>query len=98
MLASARGCVDDNFAYAFWRLAGFYPWQRETADLPTIRLSARGYLPTEACRIRFRPRSRQTGKGLSHLQFLKRKREKRPGEWLEGFDDPSVCSYPPEDI
>jgi hypothetical protein len=97
MLASARGCVDDNFAYAFWRLAGFYPWQRETADLPTIRLRPEDI--AEGCqRIRFRPRSRQTGKGLSHLQFLKRKREKRPGEWLEGFDDPSVCSYPPEDL
>ena len=54
--------------------------------------------PKEAWRIRFRPRSRQTGKGLSHLQFLKRKREKRPGEWLEGFDNPSICSYPPEDL
>jgi hypothetical protein len=30
--------------------------------------------------------------------MLKRKREVRPGEWLEGFDDPSICSYPPEDI
>ena len=49
-------------------------------------------------RIRFRPRSRQPGKGLSPLQFLKRKREKRPGEWLEGFDNPSICSYPPEDL
>jgi hypothetical protein len=97
MLASARGCVDDNFAYAFWRLAGFSPWQRETADLPTIRLRSED-IAEGSLRIRFRPRSRQTGKGLSHLQFLKRKREKRPGEWLEGFDDPSVCSYPPEDL
>jgi hypothetical protein len=30
--------------------------------------------------------------------LLKRKREVRPGEWLEGFDDPSICSYPSEDI
>jgi hypothetical protein len=97
MLASARGCVDDNFAYAFWRLAGFYPWQRETADLPTISLRPED-IADESRRIRFRPRSRKSGKGLSHLQFLKRKREKRPGEWLEGFDDPSVCSYPPEDL
>lgn len=97
MLASARGCIDDNFAYAFWRLAGFYPWQRETADLPTLRLRPED-MADGSRRIRFRPRPRQTGKGLSHLQFLKRKREKRPGEWLEGFDDPSVCSWPPEDV
>jgi hypothetical protein len=97
LLASARGCVDDNFAYAFWRLAGFYPWQRESADIPSLRLRPED-IADGSRRIRFRPRPRQTGKGLSHLQFLKRKREKRPGEWLEGFDDPSVCSYPPEDL
>lgn len=97
MLAAARGCVDDNFAYAFWRLAGCYPWQRETADLPTLRLRPED-LAGGSRRIRFRPRARQAGKGLSHLQFLKRKGEKRPGEWLEGFDNPSICSYPPEDL
>jgi hypothetical protein len=97
MLAAARGCVDDNFAYAFWRLAGFYPWQRESADLPTLRLRPED-LAAGSRRIRFRPRARQGGKGLSHLQFLKRKGEKCAGEWLEGFDDPSICSYPPEDL
>jgi len=25
-------------------------------------------------------------------------KERRPGEWLEGFSDPFICSYPPEDI
>ncbi len=97
MLAAARGCVDDNFAYAFYRLATFYPWQTEVSDLPTVRLA-----PDDVwggCRrIRFRPKSRQKRKGLSHLQFLKRKRETRPGEWLEGFDNPSICSFPPEDL
>lgn len=97
MLAAARGCLDDNFAHAFWRLAGFYPWQRESAELPTLRLRPED-LAAGSRRIRFRPRSRQEAKGLSHLRFLKRKGEKRPGEWLEGFDNPSVCSYPPEDL
>lgn len=96
LLAAARGCVDDNFAYAFWRLATHYPWQRETAEIPTIAIS-----PEEiwggSRRIRFRPREKRK-KGLSHLGFLKRKKEKRPGEWLDGFDDPSICSYPPEDL
>ncbi|ABB30272.1 hypothetical protein GeomeDRAFT_2408 [Geobacter metallireducens RCH3] len=96
LLAAARGCIDDNFAYAFWRLATHYPWQRTDADLPTLAIS-----PEEiwggARRIRFRPRQ-QRQKGLSHLGFLKRKKEKRPGEWLEGFDNPAICSYPPEDV
>lgn len=96
LLAAARGCIDDNFAYAFCRLATCYPWQSESSDLPTIRIS-----PEELWggtrRIRFRPRQKRS-KGLSRMGMLKRKREQRPGEWLEGFDDPSICSYPPEDI
>ncbi len=97
LLASARGCVDDNFAYAFFRLATFYPWQREETTITTLRLRPED-IAAGSRQIRFRPRVRRREKGLSHLQFLKRKRERKPGEWLEGFDDPSICSYPPEDL
>ena len=96
LLAAARGCIDDNFAHAFCRLATSYPWQSASSDLATISIS-----PEEmwggSRHIRFRPRQKRS-KGLSQLGMLKRKREVRPGEWLEGFDDPSICSYPPEDI
>jgi hypothetical protein len=96
LLAAARGCIDDNFAYALCRLATCYPWQTESSDLATISIS-----PEElwggSRHIRFRPRQKRH-KSLSRMGLLKRKREKRPGEWLEGFDDPSVCSYPQEDI
>ncbi|MDD2851059.1 MAG: hypothetical protein PHY09_04060 [Desulfuromonadaceae bacterium] len=96
LLVAARGCIDDNFAYAFCRLATCYPWQSASSDLATISIS-----PEEiwggSRHIRFRPRQKRH-KGLSQLGLLKRKREKRTGEWLEGFDDPSICSYPPEDI
>jgi hypothetical protein len=96
LLAAARGCIDDNFAYAFCRLATCYPWQTESSDLASITIT-----PEEiwggSRHIRFRPRQKRN-KGLSRLGLLKRKREQRPGEWLEGFDDPSICSYPPEDI
>lgn len=96
LLAAARGCIDDNFAYAFCRLATFYPWQSESSDLSTITIS-----PEEiwggSRQIRFRPRQKRN-KSLSRMGLLRRKREKRPGEWIEGFDDPSICSYPKEDI
>ena len=97
LLTTARSCIDENFAYAFYRLATFPPWQRPEGEIPTIRLHPED-LWGDSRRIRFRPRERQRGKGLSPLAFLKRKREKRPGEWLEGFDNPSICSYPPEDL
>ena len=97
ILTSARACVDDNFAYAVWRLASHYPWQRETADIPTVRLRPED-LWEASRRIRFRPRPRREEKGLSQLRFLQRKRERRPGEWLAGFDTDAICSYPPEDV
>jgi hypothetical protein len=97
LLSSARGCVDDNFAYAYCRLATFYPWQREEAEIQTIRLSPED-ISEETRFIRFRPRQMKHDKGLSPLQFLKRKREKKEGDWISGFDNPSICSYPPEDI
>lgn len=96
LLSAARGCVDDNFAYAFWRLACCYPWQKEDAEIPVIHLRAED-LYDQTRLIRFRPRKRG-GKGVNDLRFLNRRREKRPGEWLEGFDDASVCSWPPEDL
>jgi hypothetical protein len=96
LLAAARGCVDDNFAYAFCRLATFYPWQSESSDLPTISITPEEFWGASR-NIRFRPRQKRT-KGLSQFGIRKRKREKHPGEWLEGFDDPSICSYPQEDI
>jgi hypothetical protein len=96
ILAAGRGCVDDNFAHALCRLATRYPWQSETCDLATIRISPQE-LWGDVRRIRFRPRQMRR-KELSSFGFLKRRRELRPGEWLEGFDDPSVCSYPPEDL
>jgi len=97
MLAAARGCLDDNFAYAFFRLASCYPWQREGSDLPTLRLTA-AELWSGTRRIRFRPKQRQRVKGRSALAMLNRKKERTPGDWLKGFDDPSICSYPPEDL
>jgi hypothetical protein len=97
MLAAARGCLDDNFAYAFFRLAASYPWQREASDLPTLRLSAAD-LSSSTRRIRFRPKEPQRSKGRSTLKMMNRKKERTPGDWLKGFDDPSICSYPPEDL
>ncbi len=97
MLTSARSCVDDNFAYALFRLASFPFWQREESDLPTIRLTAED-LWSGSRRIRFRPTEKHRQKGLSPLAYLKRKKEKRPGDWLNGFDNESICSYPPEDL
>ncbi len=96
LLTAARSCVDDNFAYALCRLATFYPWQTESSDLATVRIAPEDIWGGSR-QLRFRPRQKRS-KGLSQIGLLKRKKEHHPGEWLAGFDDPSICSYPPEDI
>lgn len=96
LLTAARACLDDNFAHSLLRLAVRYPWQREAAEVQTVSISPEEYWGRVRS-LRFRPRE-QRRKGLSQLQFLKRRKEQREGEWLEGFDDPSICSYPPEDV
>ncbi|NVM23280.1 MAG: hypothetical protein HWN68_16040 [Desulfobacterales bacterium] len=97
LLTAARGCVDDNFCYAFWRLGSFYPWQKAQSSVATIRMSGEMlWLGTRKIRIRRRlPRIKRRP---VYIPKKRRMRESRPGEWLEGFTDPYICSYPPEDL
>ncbi len=62
LLTAGRGCVDDNFAYALWRLATCYPWQREVSEIPTLRLHPDD-LWKASHRIRFRPREKRQVEG-----------------------------------
>ncbi len=95
LLHAARASVDDNFCYEMWDLGTFYPWQRETSDLPTVRIRGEDiWFGSRKMRIRrFIPRRK-----ARRFRLKKRRREKYPGQWLEGFDGSSVCSHPPEDL
>ncbi len=97
LLTSARGCVDDNFCYAFWRLGSFYPWQKPQASIATIRISGEMlWLGTRKIHIRRRlPRIKRRP---VYIPRKRRMKERKSGEWLEGFADPYICSYPPEDL
>jgi hypothetical protein len=97
LLTAARGCVDDNFCYAFWRLGSFYPWQKAQSSVATIRMSGEMlWLGTRKIHIRRRiPRIKRRPVCIPRKRRIK---ERRPGEWLEGFEDPYICSYPPEDL
>lgn len=99
LLAAARGTVSDNFAWELHRLATAYPLQAERAsDLPTARLRAeeifRGIRRIRLIRRLRRPKSR----GLENLLRRRRRDERWPGEWLQAFDENSICSFPPEDL
>ncbi len=96
-VASAKACVDENFAYELWELGCTYPWQRELAeDLPTTRITGED-LWLGVRRLRIRPRLFKKRRAIP-FPVKKRKKESRPGEWAEAFQGDALCSYPPEDI
>ena len=97
LLTAARGCVDDNFCYAFWRLGAFYPWQQAHSSGPTIRMSGEMLL-LGTRKIHIRRRLPRIKRRPVYIPQKRRIKERGAGEWLEGFDDPYLCSYPPEDL
>jgi hypothetical protein len=97
LLISARGCVDDNFCYAFWRLGSFCPWQKSESSVPTIRI--RGEMLSLGTRkIHIRRMLPRVKRRPVYIPKKRRMKERRPGEWFEGFADPYICSYPPDDL
>ena len=96
-VASAKACVDENFAYELWELGCTYPWQKELAeDLPTTRITGED-LWLGVRRLRIRPRLFKKRRAVP-FPVRKRRKESRPGEWAEAFRGDALCSYPPEDI
>ena len=99
LIAAARSCVSDNYAWEVHRLATCYPAQAASAtDLPTARIRADeifdGVRSLRIHRLVRRPKRPD----WSSLLRRRRRDERWPGEWLEGFGGDMICSYPPEDI
>ncbi|HMF77312.1 MAG TPA: hypothetical protein VK604_16755 [Bryobacteraceae bacterium] len=95
---AARSLVDDNFAYEVWQTANRYSVQQTEVDgMETLNVSGdEVWLRTRKLRIRRRlPRIKQR---LKPAGLKARKREKFQGEWAQGTNTLSICSYPPEDL
>jgi hypothetical protein len=97
LITAAKGCVDDNFGYALWRLGTYYPWAEEVSTIPTLKISPE-HLFLGSRRIRIRRRLHKPRKQVIRIPMRGRPKEKFPGEWVEEFKGDSLCSYPPEDI
>ena len=95
LVESAKGSVDDNYAYEAWDIATFWPWQDASGALPTLRPSIEDlYGGMQTIHFHRREKTRRKRPVL----MRSRRGEKRPGEWAEGFDGSAICSYPPEDV
>jgi hypothetical protein len=103
MMYAARACVDHNYAYEFWDLATFYPWQDEAPGDASIFDFDGDNLEIDGLRLR---------RFEFHRTFprLRQKLVKVPGaggretptddpnDWSGAFESGRICSYPPEDI
>jgi hypothetical protein len=97
LIVAARGAADDNFAYEVWEKGSEYPWQTEEPGLPVLRLTGED-LFLDQKNIRFHRRLKTMRRRLVPVPVRKKKRERYPGQWRDGFKGESICSYPPEDV
>ena len=102
MILAARACVDHNYAYEYWDLATFYPWQEDTPDDASVFDFDGDTLEIDGLRLRhFQfnrtfPRLRQQMVKVPGTQ--REAPTDDPNDWAGAFESGRICSYPPEDI
>jgi hypothetical protein len=99
LVTAARGAVDDNFGHAVMELGTTYPFW-DHGKLPVRTLSQEELDWARARSLRLFPRITRPRERPLSMPFLRRRREKRRGEWKRNFDPlaEGQCSYPPEDL
>lgn len=92
ILATAKGCVDHNYAYEVWDLATSYPFRRNIDNLPELSLTIQDIWGHSKL-IRFYMKEKGRKNSFFNRQQKDRStaRFKPPGPF-------TICSYPPEDV
>lgn len=91
VLASAKGCVDHNYAYETWELATEYPHLKNIDSLPELDLSVEDvWKHSKQVKFHLKQATRKSFLQHSRRQDKSKFRFKSPGLF-------TICSYPPED-
>ncbi len=92
ILASAKGCVDHNYAYEVWDLATEYPHRKNIDSLYELHLTPED-IWGHSKKILFHMRQQSRKSPFSHRHRKDRSsfRFSPPGSF-------NICSYPPEDV
>ncbi len=102
LIYASRSCVDHNYAYEFWDLATFYPWQSDTTDgarefdFDGENLEIGGVRLKHFEFHRTFPRLRQSYRKMPIPDRVAPSDD--PSDWSGAFESGRICSYPPEDI
>ena len=94
---AARGVADDNLAWEVFEAARAYPWQDESAEIPTASLEG-SELDLGTRTVRFRRRFMRIKSRPIAVPVRERPSPDDPEDWLSAFDTTGLCSYPPEDL
>ncbi|NCF71337.1 MAG: hypothetical protein GWP59_06525 [Chlamydiales bacterium] len=90
-LATAKACVDSNYAYEVWELASHYPYLKNIDNLAEESYSIKDFWPNEK-RLSFQLKSRSSKQSLqSRLDKSKQNYHFHPPSPY------SICSHTPED-
>lgn len=90
IIESAKGCVDDNYAWELMHLMEFYPFQPENSVLDQIDISE--IMNYHSMFIR------RSEKIQPKMPLKDRKKMPKKDDWSKKFKKGSICSYQPEDI
>lgn len=96
-VVAARGVADDNLAWEVFDVARTYPWQEDSAEIPSVDIEG-SELDLGTRRVRFRRRFLRVKQRPKALPVRQRPEPGSPEDWLEAFDSTGLCSYPPEDV
>jgi len=95
-VVAARGVADDNLAWEVFDVARTYPWQTEQAEIPLARVEG-SWLDLGTRKVRFRRRFFRVKQRFVPVPVRQRRETDDPEKWIRAFN-PSICSFPPEDL
>jgi len=94
---AARGVGDDNLAWEVFDAARAYPWQEESAEIPSVSIDG-SELDLGTRKVRFRRRFLRVKSRPIAVPVRERPQPENPEDWLSAFASTGLCSYPPEDL
>lgn len=97
MIVAAQSVIDDNFAWEFWKVGGWCPFQKTSTDLQTVEVSGE-QMWVDRRQMRLRRRAQRKRGRPKPVGLKGKKGERFPGEWQSEWRSFGICSYPPEDL
>jgi len=100
LLISAKNIVDDDYAWKVMEKATKYPYDDESDNYETLKMSLEGAYDPSGRYIKLRRHHPYIYGKEKNVPLKKKPKEKYPGEWRDQWKDGKdyTVSWPPEDI